>query len=676
MLKKFEVMISILLAILISPSMGMAQPVTSPDAASATLLVAQTVLHMPSGVFFIAPQSWYLAAQDNGFYFQDPDRQLSFVAAQSDDADGLDAIHDTWTKFFPTFSLAIYKTDHSGAGDKWDESVHPNYFVPDPKDFTKVDMNRAVGAWAHKKGGLWYVFLFDGPLAAVDRRWAQIQSVMEGLALPQTPEKTLAAGSAPVLDADKLKTLEDFIEQARNRCKIPGVALALVQNGKVIDEKGFGVKEKGKDGPVTPHTLFSVASMTKPLTTLLMARLVDEGKLDWDTPVTEVLPKFHLADPKLTQELTLRYTVCACAGLPRQDMDLVFPAQENTADEMLAKMGTMMPTTGFGETFQYSNQMVAVGGYVAAKVFDPQDGLEQAYASALKSEVFDPLGMTDSTLNWADVVQRDYAMPHGITLDLDYETTSLSYEDWMNSILPAAGVWSSADDMAKYLLLELSKGLGPDGKRLVSEKNLLKRREYQAQIGGGSYYGLGLEVSKIDQVTVIGHSGAASGYSTYMCFLPDQGVGLVLLANARGAFVFTEAVRDRLLELLTGSTPRAQDNLEKWDVNRKEINQRILTYFGSFKASQSWVYDYKGNYLNPDLGQVSLNMEDEGAMFDEGKWKAPMGAYYDKNGEVRFMLTKPPFCFIDFTLATDENGHKTLTYNDPQKKYIFEKVSN
>jgi len=644
---------------------GVSTTPTPIGADSAVQMKTETGFGFSSGTTFIVPSGWFVAAKDGSYLLQDPDRQLSFVIAQRKDPFGLDAIQAVWKSYWPDFNEPIIRT-HDSPGQKWDEVVKPNYFVADPTDITKSDLNRSLGAYAFKKNGIWYVALWDGAIAATDRRVAQLDTILGTLKPKGEDDKTTAL----TWDSQKEKDFEDFINEGRDRCRIPGVAVAVVQGGKIVYEKGFGVRESGKNYPVTPHTLFGVASITKSLTTLLMARLVDDGKLDWDTPVTKFLPDFQLADPQLTQQLTLRYTVCACTGLPRQDMDLVFPALEDTPEDMLAKMAQIKPTTGFGETFQYSNQMVAAGGYMATRAVDTQDDLNTAYAKLLQSEVFDPLGMKDSCVDLKDVMRREFATPHGIDLDLNYVPIPLTYEAWMNPILPAAGAWCSADDLAKYIQMELAKGVGADGTRIVSEKNLLKRREPEARISADSSYGLGQIVSNIDGVTVIGHGGAASGYSTDYCFMPAQDSGLVVLTNGRGADVFTGAVRNRFLELLTGKKPHAKENLETWDADRKDSNVKMMTFYNGFKGT-SWLTGYTGKYINEDLGRVTISMENEGAMFDEGKWKVPMGAYYDRNGEVRFMLTKPPLAWVDFILR-DNDGHKTLTYHTPQKDYVFE----
>lgn len=645
------------------------QPWAAASAAT-QIMTSETKMKLPSGAELAVPAGWFVEGKGKGYVIQDPDRQLTIVVAQSDEVDASDAIHSAWKYYFPDFSLASQVRNMPGRDD-WDEYAGAGYWVPDPMDITRPDPNRSVRAVACKKKNTWYVALVDGKKAAIDRRNSQIGLIVFGLIPPGGSPKA-ANKSGVVLDAAKLKEFEEFIERARNECRVPGAAVALIQNGKVIFEKGFGIRELKKNEPVTPHTLFAIASITKPLTTLLMARLVDRGRVSWDTPLVKLLPGLRLANPFLTQSLTLQYSVCACTGLPRQDMELVFPAKGSTPEEVLGRMQAIAPTTGFGETFQYSNDMVAAGGYAAARAAEPQGFLGDAYDRALKAEVFDPLGMRDSTLSLRDVLVRDHATPHGRTFELEYAPEPFEYEDWMIPIRPAAGAWSSVEDLSQVVLMELSKGMGPDGSRYLSEKNLLKRREPQVRIGSGGAYGLGMILETPDDLMVYGHGGTAMGFSTDMVFLPDQGVGLVVLSNAQDSDLFTHSVRKKLLEFFSGKPPRAQEDLNRsvasWRVESHQMREYAMN-----QPAQSWIHYYAGDYVNRDLGKVSLLKTPEGPLFDQGRWKVPMDAYYEHNETVKFVLTAPPMAWMTFTLV-DHEGHKTLTYDTPQKKYVFEKT--
>lgn len=142
--------------------------------------------------------------------------------------------------------------------------------------------------------------------------------------------------------------------------------VAVVQGGEVRLLRGFGIRALGSDAPVTPDTRLMIGSVGKTMTTLLMARLVEEGRLSWDQPVRSVLPGFAVADPELSETITVQNLVCACSGVPRRDMEFLFNAETLDAEAVIASLAGFEFFTGFGEAFQYSNQLVATGGWVAA----------------------------------------------------------------------------------------------------------------------------------------------------------------------------------------------------------------------------------------------------------------------------------------------------------------------
>ena len=162
-----------------------------------------------------------------------------------------------------------------------------------------------------------------------------------------------------------------------------------------------------------PDTLFPAASNTKAMTTLLLAELVDERKLQWDEPVTEVYPDFRLGDADTTRQVLVKHLVCACTGLPRQDFEWLFNFGTATPASSLASLGTMQPTSRFGEVFQYSNLMAAAAGYIAASVARPKQELGAAYDEVMRSKAFEPLGMTHTTFDFSAAMSGNFASPHG-----------------------------------------------------------------------------------------------------------------------------------------------------------------------------------------------------------------------------------------------------------------------
>jgi len=147
---------------------------------------------------------------------------------------------------------------------------------------------------------------------------------------------------------------------------VPGVAFGLVQGGKIVFADGFGTKELGTSEKPDADSLFMVASNTKAMTTLLLAKLVDEQRMTWQTAVTTLLPTFRLGDGKTTRSVLVKHLICACTGMPRQDLEWIFEYGNITPGSSLSLLGTMQPTSRFGELFQYSNLMATAAGYTGA----------------------------------------------------------------------------------------------------------------------------------------------------------------------------------------------------------------------------------------------------------------------------------------------------------------------
>ena len=166
---------------------------------------------------------------------------------------------------------------------------------------------------------------------------------------------------------------------------VPGVAVAVLQEGKVVLAEGYGVRQLGRSEKVDAETLFMVGSNTKAMTTLMLAKLVDEGKMGWETPVTTLLPTFRLGDADTTRQVKVKHLVCACTGLPRQDLEWIFEYEGETPVNALDTLATMQPTSAFGEMFQYSNLLAAAAGFVGGHVAYPQQELGVAYDNAMQA---------------------------------------------------------------------------------------------------------------------------------------------------------------------------------------------------------------------------------------------------------------------------------------------------
>jgi CubicO group peptidase (beta-lactamase class C family) len=450
---------------------------------------------------------------------------------------------------------------------------------------------------------------------------------------------------------------------------VPGASLALVDGGRVVYEGGIGVRELGKPTPVDANTLFMAASNTKGMTTLLLARLVDRGKLRWDEPVIEAYPSFKLGDAEVTRKVLVKHLICACTGLPRQDLEWIFQFKNATPETSLALLGTMQPTSRFGEVFQYSNLMASAAGYVGAHLFDPKDDLGMAYDKAMQSLIFNPLGMRTTTFDMARALGGNHASPHGDDVDGKAQVASMAFNYSVLPHRPAGGVWTSAHDLVKYVQLEIARGKLPDGTQLVSEKNLVMRRQPQIATGENQNYGMGLSEDKTWGVTVIHHGGSLAGYKSDLMFLPEFGIGAVLLTNSDDGGMLLRPMMRRLLELVFDGKPEAVGNVDAAATNFKAQLAKEREHL-VVPAAHDLVANLARSYSSPALGELTVLTQAGTTTFDFGGWKSTVASRKNDDGTISFITIDPTIEGFEFVVAA-RSSKRSLVIRDGQHEYAF-----
>ncbi|MCD6497495.1 MAG: beta-lactamase family protein [Deltaproteobacteria bacterium] len=615
----------------------------------------------PSGATFLVPARWYLGKSAGAFVLQDPEKDVLVALVETAAPNVRTAVSKAWKLVRPGFGLKMKHVVTPPSSGGWDQVSQIGYEVSDTQ-------HRIVFALARRKGALWYVALLDGSQKGFSRRGAQAVTIVKSVKVAGVREENFGGRKAHRLDVQRLHAFATFFDEARKRLEIPGAAVAIVQGGKVVYKKGFGVRLLGGQRPVTTKTLFMIGSTTKSLTTLMMARLVDKGLFSWQTPVTKVLPSFALGDAKLTRECQMRHTVCACTGMPRQDMEFIFQYDGVTPEERVAFMKTMKPTTGFGETFQYSNMMVALGGFAAAHALYPKRKLGPAYDRAMSRLVFRPLGMKRTTFDYRRASRRDHAMPHAMGLDGAYHHIPIHAELGVYPIRPAGAAWSNVEDMTRFLLLELGKGRLPNGKQVVSEQNLLMRRKPQIRILPKLFYGLGLMIRTEYGVRVVQHDGNNLGFTTGMFFLPDQDVGVIILTNRGSANSLAKLAKRRLFEVLFDAKQKAA-SLLAFVVKQEKKSLADFTKKLNLHPDAAWLSQVGGCYQNASLGVIRIGGPTDAAWLNVGEWRAPIAQKREAHGPA-WIITGEPVTGLAFQPGRAQ-GRKTLTFAVAQKKYVF-----
>ncbi|HRI69517.1 MAG TPA: serine hydrolase domain-containing protein [Polyangium sp.] len=636
---------------------------TAPEskAAPAQKLTADTPSTTVGGHTFIAPNGWTLSVKGNATIVEAPegDSRIVFVDVKAKDADS--AVKEAWAAYRPDMKLPLRATTPISDKDGWQD--RRNYVYQ-----TSPNERRGVVAGTRRHGDQWLVSIFDVTDAVGEKRGAQITLIFGRLFPKGYSRESFAGKKANALDAARIKELSDFVERGQKALGIPGVSIGLVQDGKVVFTGGFGVRDLDKPAKVDADTLYIIASNTKAMTTMMLGKLVDEKKLTWDTPVTKVLPDFKLGDADTTSRVLVKHLICACTGLPRQDLEWLFEFKKGTPASSLVTLGTMQPTTKFGELYQYSNPLAAAGGFVGGHVAFPTKELGAAYDEAMKTLVFDPLGMKSTTFDFKRALKGNHAGAHGLDIDGKPAAAVMDVNYSILPVRPAGGAWSSVNDVVKYVQMELAKGMLPNGKRYASEAVLKDRQTAQVTIGKDAFYGMGLITNTMYGTPVVQHGGSMIGYKSQMFWLPEHNVGAVILTNADPGGALNGPFVRKLLEVLFNGNPEADNDLA---VAAKAIQERIAAErkLLTFPPDKAEVDKLAAHYTSTALGDLDVVQGDK-PIFDFGEFKSPVASRKNPDGTVSFLTTVPGFSGIEMVVG-NAAGKRSLVVRDAQHEYTF-----
>ena len=371
-------------------------------------------------------------------------------------------------------------------------------------------------------------------------------------------EGTPTANGEPTITAAQVQSaldrLDGLIEDGMAQTGLPGAAVAVVYNDEVVYERGFGVRELGKPEPVTPETVFQIASLSKALSSTLAAAVVGDGTTTWDATIGSLVPDFALADPYVSDQVTIRDMLCHRSGLPAYGGDPLIFNFGYDRDECLRQLRYYTAATPFRTTWAYSNLGFSAGAYAAAQAAG------RSWEDLAEERLFAPLGMTSTSYRFADFERRENrAAPHYRTADSVWEPGDLTADD---AAAPAGGVSSNLRDLTHWLRLHLASGMF-DGQQVVASEPLHETHRPQILVftppdpatGPAYFYGLGWTVSYDDRGRLeLSHGGDFNSYSTQATLLPGSGLGILVLCNG-GASAVRGAIPKAFLEMVTQGEP-------------------------------------------------------------------------------------------------------------------------
>ncbi len=633
-------------------------------AAAASPLPADTAERTATGATFKAPKDWILDQGQSVISLAPPEGNFRLAVVDAGQAaSAAEAVKVAWQRVDAGEHHALEDTAPRAAKDGWDESALFEYN-------TSPEEHLAITVRAFRKGRDWTVLVAKGSESTFEKRLAAVSLVAGSLRAPGYKRESFAGRAPHPLDSARIAELQMFLMDGMAKLRVPGVGIALIDHGKLVYEGGLGVRALGKPETVDAHTRFMIASNTKGLTTLMLARLVDQGKLAWDQKVTDVYPDFRLGSDATTKQVLIRHLICACTGVPRRDFEVLFNTSASTpASDAFKQLASTEPTSGFGEMFQYSNVMAAAAGYVGGHIAHPDRELGAAYDAAMQEQVFGPLGMTETTFDYAQALASDHASPHGDTVDGQQVPASMDLNYTFLPVAPAGAAWSSVHDLIKYVQDELTQGVLPDGTVYVSKPNLLMRRRPNVGVGEDVAYGMGLVTDQRYGVLVVHHGGDLIGFHSDIIAITDAQVGAVILTNGDNGADLRGPFARRLLEVLYDGKPEAQNDLDAAAkaVDAELAGERPHLQLPPDPAPVSKLADY---YTNVSLGSIRVKRDGTDVVFDFGQWKSPIATRKNDDGTIAFVTTAPGNTGFPFTVTTS-NGKRALIIRDGQHAYTY-----
>lgn len=445
----------------------------------------------------------------------------------------------------------------------------------------------------------------------VKRSWIALLQLLflVAMSLPGTAQIT------PTQHAPEPDDLEQFIPAQIGSWKVPGLAIAVVQNGRVIYSHGFGLRDVKGNLPVTSKTIFAIGSISKSFTSLSMGVINDEGKLDWDKPVRQYLPEFQMYDPVASERMTPRDLISHRVGMAGHD--LLWYSSDFSREDLVRRLRFLPSDHDFRSGYHYNNMLVMTAGYLIGKVSG------ESWEDFVRHRIFDPLQMNSSNFSVVDSqMSPDFAHPYrkdehsGAVSEIPFHV--------MSAIGPAGSINSNVDDMARYAIFQLGKGKIGD-RQLVSEANLNLNHSPQVPMPGGApskeigprSYAMGWVISSYRGHPLWWHNGGIDGFYALLSLLPDQNLGVVILTNLLDDDPVPEIVQYHIYDHLLGLDSvdwakhfqelEAKHKTAGEEENKKELSERKPNTHPSHEMK-----DYAGRYENPGYGVITIQLSGDG----------------------------------------------------------------
>ena len=425
---------------------------------------------------------------------------------------------------------------------------------------------------------------------------------------------TLAAAAQDSIPSFVKDSLDIYTTRALKEWQIPGVAVCIVKNGKVVLLKGYGVKEMNGTDKVDENTLFMIGSNSKAFTATALAMLDAEKKLSLDDKVTKWIPEFALDNKAAGEQAIIRDLLCHRIGFQTFQGDFTYWTSNLTRKEVIEKMSHIKAVYPFRTTWGYTNAAFLTAGEIIPKVTGMQ------WEDYVKEKIFTPLSMNNTL-----ALSKDYpgaankSMPHTIDNGKLIKIPICA----IDNLAPAGSIGSSVNDMSKWLLMQLNNGM-VDGKQIIPASALAQTRTPHSILGNGgsmfnkghfSLYGLGWFLEEYSGRKIVSHTGGVNGFVTSVTMIPEEKLGIIVFTNT-DANSFYEALKWEIVDAYLGNPYRNYSKVYLgYSAGRNSgeaKKDKALADSAALKPATALpLAAYTGNYFNDVYGDMSVVMENK-----------------------------------------------------------------
>ena len=484
------------------------------------------------------------------------------------------------------------------------------------------------------------------------------------------------------------KQIDSLTELVLKTFNVPGIAVGVVKDGKLIHAKGYGVANLSTGKKVDENTLFGVASNSKAMTAAVLGQLVDEGKIKWDDRVTDYIPEFKMYDPYVTDAFTIRDLLTHRSGLGLGAGDLMmFPdGSDFTKKDIIHNLRYLKPVSAFRTKYDYDNNLYIVAGEVVARASG------KSWEDFVEQRLMRPLGMTKTAASLYRLKDKTNAVRPHAPVDGKLQVLDI---DWSESANAAGGIWSNITDWSKWVMVQMNHGKYGDSlqnkvftdethEETWSAQTIINAKAVAPYNTHFAAYGLGWFLSDVKGYKQVTHTGGLAGMVTQVVMFPELNLGIIVFTNQQVGAAFS-AISNTIKDSYIGVTGYdwvkiMHDRVVSGEEEAKKINEEVEKSIKSEQAKSSGKFNiepYLGTYRDTWFGDMEVSTNNDKAWLTSKRSPKLKGELFPYKGNtliVRWLdRTMDADAYVMFT--TDMDGKPagmTLKAISPLTDFSFD----